>query len=132
MVDCKGKLRSAKATKKGAKTELKGLKNNTYISDFTGELTDCGSGLEIVEINEGDLFPLDSCQLWYNTLWYEYKHLAGRSFNFKKFYHIIDKYDLQNPIDFKGFVERYGEMAQKGEFKPVEKYEKNKIDLEGF
>jgi len=124
-----GKVREAKATKRGAESRKKELVNNTFIG-INGRMTDCGSHLEIVEITEDDLLPLDSCQLWYNTMWYEYRHLGGMSFNFKKFYYIIDKYEL--PEQLKKAVEKYGKMAEKGEFKPIDKYEKNKIDLEGF
>lgn len=122
-----GRISDIKATKRSAESKIEGLKNNSYYDETTMKMTTCGSALQVVEVKEEELLPLNSFQLLYNSLWNDYRNLGGMSFNFKSYYYFIEKNDL--PETWKSIVKGYGEEAQSGSFSIKQEYEKNKIDI---
>lgn len=127
IVDDGGRIFDYFASKRGAENELERQKRTSYYDDYSQKMVSPGAGRKIICIEEKDLLPLDSKQLWYNTMLNEYQHLGGMAFNFKMFYWIIDKYDL--PLELKDMAKKYGTEIQSGRFTANDEYEKNKIIL---
>lgn len=127
LADNKGDFPYVFASKKGAESKLKQLINHTYYDDYQQKMVSSNKGYQIVKVELTEILPLDSLQLWYNTLWNEYRMLSGRAFNFNCFKYIIKKNNL--PDNLLEMIRHYGEMAEKGEFDIIKELEKDKIDL---
>ena len=128
VLNSKGEIRGVKATKRGAKSKKNELEAISYYDDYRQKMVEPNrNSLAVERVDLGELLPLDSEQLWYNTLWNEYRQLGGGSFNFKKFYYIIDKNNLNSNL--KNEICRIGEEAQRGSFSILKSFEGNKIDL---
>lgn len=128
ILNSKGEIRGAKPTKRGSESKKNELEAISYYDDYRQKMVEPNkNSLAIERVDLSELLPLDSEQLWYNTMWNEYKQLGGGSFNFKKFYYIIEKHNLN--FNLKNEVFRIGEEAQKGSFAILKSFERNKIDL---
>ena len=128
ILNSKGEIRGAKPTKRGSESKKSELEAISYYDDYRQKMVEPNRNSLVIErVDLSELLPLDNEQLWYNTMWNEYKQLGGGSFNFKKFHWIIRKNKL--PTKFISIVTVFGKDAEKGSFSIADELEPKKVDL---
>ena len=129
LVTSDGNIINMKATKKGAETILDKKKQQTYYSQNQQKMMSVGAGLEIIEITEKDIEPIDSPQLWYNTLQRLARELAGRSFPVERLRGLMKRHHITEEEVVRMLEDNWEDM-QAGEIFINQRYEENWLDIE--